>query len=211
MTVMRILAHGGRFLTYDTDDVENINVQTPNDKIDVTKDGDKFARYRLGRAHLDLHIDFKEGKRPLWLMPDEAETAEKLAEGRKMTALLEEALREELVPAHIVWRIVNRFVHGNPDGPTARPLEEMQLTAEKVDIGRMDAMLSDEARARIDQLPDVSIPFDSVVEREAHRCTEACVCPADGKPMYYWPVGDVHACYDVECRYAHPARPEEPR
>jgi hypothetical protein len=155
MTVMRILAHGGRFLTYDTDDVENIQLQTPLDAIDITKDGDRFARYKPGRAHLDLHIDFKEGKRPLWLTPDKAESAQKIAEGRKVTTLLEEALREELVPAHIVWRIVNRFVHGNPDGPTARPLDEMQFPAGQSEDERMAGIL--------ESLPDFSITLEGTL------------------------------------------------
>ena len=59
-------------LTYDSDDVENVTFSTPNDVIDVTRPEDTAVRRELGQAHLDLHIDFKPGKRALWVKDDEA-------------------------------------------------------------------------------------------------------------------------------------------
>lgn len=73
---MRVLTVNGSILTYDTDDVEDMTISTPSDVIDITEPDDKFHRRKLGQAHLDLHIDFKPGKRPLWLKEDEAADAE---------------------------------------------------------------------------------------------------------------------------------------
>jgi hypothetical protein len=54
-------------------------------------------------------------------------------------------------------------------------------------------------------------------EREAlgaasrpHRCDERCVCPTDGKPLYYAPASGQHACQDPECQYDD-SEPRTPR
>lgn len=33
-----------------------------------------------------------------------------------------------------------------------------------------------------------------------HRCDGHCICPNTGKPYYYWPAGDEHACQYPDCR-----------
>lgn len=67
MTQMRVMAHNGMVLVYDTDDVEDTKVATPHDVIDVTRAEDAAVRRRLGQAHLELHIDFKPGKKAMWV------------------------------------------------------------------------------------------------------------------------------------------------
>lgn len=41
-------------------------------------------------------------------------------------------------------------------------------------------------------------------ERHTHRCDEQCVCPVDGKAMWYAPSTGRHACQDPDCVNAHP-------
>lgn len=36
-----------------------------------------------------------------------------------------------------------------------------------------------------------------------HKCDERCVCPIDGKPLYYARSINEHACQSIDCRYAH--------
>lgn len=36
-----------------------------------------------------------------------------------------------------------------------------------------------------------------------HRCDEQCACQICGRPLIYWPVGDLHACWDANCVNAH--------
>jgi hypothetical protein len=39
-----------------------------------------------------------------------------------------------------------------------------------------------------------------------HACTDECVCPRHGTPLYYWPFGDDHACQDYTCPFARGIR-----
>lgn len=75
MTVMRVATVNGATLTYDTDDVENLRIEAPRDVIDITKPEDTSYHRKLGDAHLHLHIDFKPGKKPLWITEDETDNA----------------------------------------------------------------------------------------------------------------------------------------
>lgn len=70
MTLMRAAERSGLTLVYDTDDVEQISVSTPYDVHDLPPVGDGNVRRKLGQAHLTLRIDFKPGKRAMWV-PDE--------------------------------------------------------------------------------------------------------------------------------------------
>lgn len=36
-----------------------------------------------------------------------------------------------------------------------------------------------------------------------HRCDERCVCPVDGKQMFYSATESQHACQDPDCENAH--------
>ena len=71
MTVMRVATINGMVLTYDTDDVEDVRISTPNDVHDVVVTPSGYVRRKLGQAHLHLRVDFKRGKRPLWVKDDE--------------------------------------------------------------------------------------------------------------------------------------------
>jgi hypothetical protein len=73
VTLMRALTHKGMTLVYDTDDVENVEVATPRDVIDITRAEDVAARLQLGQAHLELRIDFKPGKQAMWVKGDAVE------------------------------------------------------------------------------------------------------------------------------------------
>jgi hypothetical protein len=66
------MSSNGYTLVYDTDDVEDINVTTRNDVAEVPGPN-PGAVYRelTGFTHLDLHIDFKHGKRALWVKDEE--------------------------------------------------------------------------------------------------------------------------------------------
>lgn len=67
MTLMKVAEHAGLSLVYDTDDVEHCAVSTPFDVHDLPQDEAGNVRRGLGQAHLTLHIDFKPGKRALWV------------------------------------------------------------------------------------------------------------------------------------------------
>lgn len=115
MTLMRVAVANGTVLTYDTDDVENIEFSTPNDLIDVTKPEDTSIHRKLGQAHLTLTVDFKPGKRALWV--DQAEAM--LPDLRIGADMLTAALDAEGVPAEVASRVWNRFFFAAPDGPDA--------------------------------------------------------------------------------------------
>lgn len=78
VTLMRVAAHDGYVLTYDTDDVEDLRIETPNDihEVGVTENG--YPLRELGQAHLVLRIDFKDGKRAVWIDEDDDEFAAKV-------------------------------------------------------------------------------------------------------------------------------------
>lgn len=111
VTIMRILPMNGAVLTYDTDDVDDITISTPNDihEIGVTEKG--YALRELGQAHLDLHIDFKPGKKPLWIDAVEVLLPDVHAQSGALTA----ALEAEGVPEELASRIHHRFFFGDPD------------------------------------------------------------------------------------------------
>lgn len=135
VTTMRLLTMNGVVLTYDTDDVEDMTISTPSDVIDITQPGDKFHRRKLGQAHLDLHIDFKPGTKPLWI--DQA--AAFLPDLRVGNEILRAALDAEEVPAELASRIWNRFFFGAPDGPEAvyRFDHDSADCPERVEVTRM--------------------------------------------------------------------------
>jgi hypothetical protein len=68
---MRVAVRNGYVLTYDTDDVEDLTFAVPIDVIDLTQPEDLYFTRGPGRVHLDLHIDFKDGKRPIWITDEE--------------------------------------------------------------------------------------------------------------------------------------------
>lgn len=120
MTLMRVASTMGAVLTYDTDDVENIEIDTPKDVIDVTPPGATSYTRELGQAHLVLRVDFKEGKQAVWV--DRAEAM--FPDVRAGSAMLTAALEAEEVPDELASRIYNRFFFGDPEGLAARrPVE----------------------------------------------------------------------------------------
>lgn len=73
MTQLKAASHAGFTLVYDTEDVERCSVSTPHDVYDVTPDGASASVLELGQAHLVLRVDFKPGRRPMWVAdPEEA-------------------------------------------------------------------------------------------------------------------------------------------
>ena len=64
MIPMRVAAINGFVLTYDVNDVEDVKISTPNDAIETTQPDDTARHWKLGKSHLYLHIDFKEGASP---------------------------------------------------------------------------------------------------------------------------------------------------
>lgn len=111
MTLMRVAAANGAVLTYDTDDVENIEISTPGDIRDATPPFTNSREF-TGDYHLHLHIDFKHGKKALWI--DQATAV--LPDLRMGGEILEAALDAEGIPAEVASRIWNRFFFGAPDG-----------------------------------------------------------------------------------------------
>jgi len=110
MTLMRVAAHDGHVLTYDTADAENVHIETPRDvhETGVTERGAVLRE--LGQEHLVLRIDFKEGKGSRWV--DQATAA--LPDLRVGGELLRAALDAEGIPADVASRIWNRFFYGRP-------------------------------------------------------------------------------------------------
>lgn len=66
--VARHTDEGGRTyaLSYDSDDVAEIDAQTPRDVTDVSQPEDTSVKRELGTAHLRLHVTFKPGTGPTW-------------------------------------------------------------------------------------------------------------------------------------------------
>lgn len=73
MTLMKVTQHAGLTLVYDTDDVEDYAVSMPHDVHDLPPTATGWARRELGQAHLTLRIDFKPGKRALWVRDEDAQ------------------------------------------------------------------------------------------------------------------------------------------
>lgn len=60
-----VTEHDGHALTYDTDDVEEMDIRT---SIDVREVGEQngFVVREHGKEHLYFHARFKEGHGPRW-------------------------------------------------------------------------------------------------------------------------------------------------
>ena len=114
MTLMRVAQRGDMVLAYDADDVEHIEIETPNDIHEVGATENGCALRELGQAHLLLLVDFKDDKRPLWIQSAAAAALPDLDATRAILAAALDA--EELHPA-LASRIFNRFFYGNPTGP----------------------------------------------------------------------------------------------
>lgn len=75
MTVMRIATANGAVLTYDTDDVADLRIETPADVTSeprTDENGTGYMHHELtGNYHLVLRIDFKHGKRAVWIDEDD--------------------------------------------------------------------------------------------------------------------------------------------
>jgi hypothetical protein len=74
MTEVRAAIHKGFALIYDTDDVESINVSTPHDFVESEGPNGAVRLELTGFSSLDLHVDFKHGKRALWVKDEEVPT-----------------------------------------------------------------------------------------------------------------------------------------
>jgi len=74
MTEVRAMSRNGYTLVYDTDDIENTEVSTLHHSVEVGGPGNAVHRELTGYSSLDLHIDFKHGKRALWVKDDEEPT-----------------------------------------------------------------------------------------------------------------------------------------
>lgn len=72
MTRMSVATHGNFALVYDTDDVEDCSFATPHDVHDLPPTATGAARHELGQAHLTLRIDFKPGKRAMWVKAEDS-------------------------------------------------------------------------------------------------------------------------------------------
>jgi hypothetical protein len=80
MTQIRVTSSNGYTLVYDTDDVENIGVNNVNHVREVPGPNPSAVYRELtGDTSLHVHIDFKHGKRALWVKDEE------LAEGWVVT------------------------------------------------------------------------------------------------------------------------------
>jgi hypothetical protein len=123
MTLMRVAAHDGMVLTYDTDDTETVHIEAPNDVHEVGHTESGAVLRELGQAHLRLRVDFKPGKRPLWV--DQATAA--LPDLRAGGELLRAALQAEGIPAETASRIWNRFFYGQPWGLDMPPMSPEQV------------------------------------------------------------------------------------
>lgn len=114
---MRVAAANGQVLTYDTDDVEDVKLSTPHDVIDITEPEDTAHHRKLGQAHLHVTVDFKPGKKPLWIGEHEEAKRQLASAGEILTRVL----NEEGIPADLASRIWNRYFFGNPAGLEPSP------------------------------------------------------------------------------------------
>jgi hypothetical protein len=67
MTLMRVLAKDGFVLTYDSNDVEHVEVSTLHDVAESEGSNGTVWRELTGTAHLHLSIDFKPGTSATWI------------------------------------------------------------------------------------------------------------------------------------------------
>jgi hypothetical protein len=67
VTIFTVFSHEGKALTYDSDDVDTMELSTPADVVDTTDGDGRLIRRDLGQRHLHLSLHFKEGKGPEWV------------------------------------------------------------------------------------------------------------------------------------------------
>ena len=115
MTVMRVAVVNGAVLTYDTEDVQDIHIETPRDVHDLPGEPGTPIHRELGQEHLTLRIDFKDGTGSRWIDQAYAVLPDLRATGDTLTA----ALTAEGVPPELASRVWNRFFFAAPDGPDA--------------------------------------------------------------------------------------------
>lgn len=117
MTQMRVMTSNGVTLTYDTEDVENIEVSVLSEAVEIhTGPGRAVRRELTGYTQLHLHVEFKHGKRPLWVKNAELDGDRVRRELSRAGDILTTALHAEDIPAELASRILNRFLFGNPAG-----------------------------------------------------------------------------------------------
>jgi hypothetical protein len=160
MIPMRVAAINGLVLTYDVDDVEDVKISTPNDAIETTQPDDTARHWKLGKSHLDLHIDFKEGTRARWV--DQATAA--LPDLRRGGETLRAALDAEGIPADVASRIWNRFFYGQPWGLDMPPMTPEQADAWKEQ--ELAAQTSPDGQSPVEQF---AAAMDSVMLASARR------------------------------------------
>lgn len=71
MTEVRVMTHAGFTLVYDTADVEDMKVSADHHFVEGDGPNGSVHRTLTGYASLDVHIDFKHGRRALWVKDDE--------------------------------------------------------------------------------------------------------------------------------------------
>lgn len=110
MSIMRVARADGHVLTYNTDDVEDFKVDARCDAVSMGMRADGTHMRVPGKERLSLHVEFKPGKRPLWVEEDALPP-----EIRAFLAMLEPAMREEGLDGRTIARVVNRLMAGHPD------------------------------------------------------------------------------------------------
>lgn len=63
---MQVVQTEDHVLTYDWEDVESVQFSTPRDVIKISETERQF-----GKCHLNLTVNFKDGKGPLWVKKGE--------------------------------------------------------------------------------------------------------------------------------------------
>lgn len=67
MTKVPVMTRNGLTLTYDTGDVENVNVSTVHHSVESEGPNGTVRRDLTCYSSLDMHIDFKRGACALWV------------------------------------------------------------------------------------------------------------------------------------------------
>lgn len=116
MTQMRVMTSNGVTLTYDTEDVEDIEVSVPSEARELPGSDGVMRRELTGYTQLHLHVEFKHGKRPLWVKNTELDGDRVRRELSRAGDILNAALHAEDVPAELASRILDQFLFGNPAG-----------------------------------------------------------------------------------------------
>lgn len=172
MTVMRVAAANGYVLTYDTDDVEDFEVSTKADhrEVGVTPSG-YVKRELTDDHHLTLRIDFKHGKKALWVTQADAALPDLRSTGRFLT----EALDAEGVDPAVASRIFNRVFFGNPDGLDAPPRRQPDVEREVAAMNQRfdEALARSEPGFPIPRLTDRQFPADQTAGERMATMVEA--------------------------------------